>query len=119
VENQAGLEEKLQEADLSQGPAHRTPGQPAGGQEAQGEYSPDPNLGLDREWPTLQAQGAFENNLGPEMAPAQRAGLIPSWAGGLQQELIWRDREWERMGKPLNFPQSNQHGSHTIGAGER
>jgi chromosome segregation ATPase len=33
--------------------------------------------------------------------------LISGWAGALQQELIWPDREWERMGKLLNcFPNS-------------
>jgi hypothetical protein len=57
VENQAGSVEKVQEADQSQGPAHSTPGQRAGGQEAQGESTPDPNISLDTEWQTLQAQG--------------------------------------------------------------
>jgi hypothetical protein len=37
MENQAGSVEKVQEADQSQGPAHSTLGQLAGGQEAQGE----------------------------------------------------------------------------------
>jgi hypothetical protein len=77
------------------------------GQEAQGESSLDPNLSLDTEWQTVQTQGALESHPGLEMAPAQQAGLISGWAGALEQELIWRDREWERMGKLLNcFPNS-------------
>jgi hypothetical protein len=102
VENQAGSEEKLQEANLSQGPTHSSPGQPAVGQEAQGEYTPDPNLGLARDWHRLQAWGAFENYPGPDMAQLQQAGLISSWVGSLQQDLIWRDQGWERIGKLLN-----------------
>jgi hypothetical protein len=55
----------------------------------------------------LQDQGALDNHPGLQMAPAQQAGLISGWAGALQQELIWHDREWGRMGKLLNcFPNS-------------
>jgi hypothetical protein len=112
VRNQARSVEKGQEADQSQGLAHSTPGEPAGGQEAQGESTPDPNLSLDAEWHTLQAQGQLlMNGLGLEMTPAQQAGLISGLAGALQQELTWRDWDWERMGKLLNcFPSSISSG---------
>jgi hypothetical protein len=50
VENQTGSEGKGQKAERSQSPAHSVPGEPAGGQEAQGESTPDPNLSLDAGW---------------------------------------------------------------------
>jgi hypothetical protein len=106
VENQTGSEEKGQEAEQSQSPAHSTPDEPAAGQEAQGESTPDPNLSLDAGWQMLQAQGQrLMNRLGLEITPAQRAGFISDLAGVLQQELTSRDRDWEKMGKLLNcFP---------------
>jgi hypothetical protein len=102
VEKPTRSEEKLSEADLSTGPTFSSLERPALGQEAQGEYTPDPNLGLARSWQMLQDQGAFGNCPGPDMAPSQQAEQIVSWAGLLQKDLIWRDWEWERVEKLLN-----------------
>jgi hypothetical protein len=103
VENQAGSVGKGQQAEQSQEAAPNTPAEPAGGQEAKGESTPDPNLSLDVGWQTLQAQGQrMMSNSSSDMTLAQRAGFIADLAGILQQELHYRDRDWEKIGKFLN-----------------
>ena len=102
VEKPTRSEEQLLETDLSQGPTLPSLERPALKQEAQGEYNPDPTLGVARSWQMLQDQRAFGNFPGPDMAPSQQAKQIVSWAGLLQKDLIWWDREWKRVEKLLN-----------------
>jgi hypothetical protein len=59
-DDQIRLAGREQEAQQSQSPAHSIPAEPAGGQEAQGESTPDPNLELQvKEWQGLQAEGLW------------------------------------------------------------
>jgi hypothetical protein len=79
VESQTGSEGKGQEVEQSQSPAHSDPGEMAGGQEAQGESTPDPNLSLDAGWQTLQAQQQMLINQAPEMTQHSEPASSLTW----------------------------------------
>jgi hypothetical protein len=91
VEDRAGLEEEEQAVEKSPSLACSIPVEPAGGQEAQGKFTPDPNLTLDvREWQELQAQGLrVMDGFGADMTLAQPAGFMANLSGQLQRELVF------------------------------
>ena len=87
----------------SPSPARSIPDGPPGGQEAQADYSQDPHLGLRaREWSELQSQGLQAvTGYEAEMHLAKQAGYIGGLLSHLQDTLVFRAQDWEKMGKFL------------------
>jgi hypothetical protein len=107
VEKPTWSEEKVREADLSQGPAFSSPERPAREQEAQEDYTLDPALEPTGSWQIVPDQIAFQDYPGQELAPVQQAGQIISWADLLSKNLAWQDQEWNKVEKLLGcFPRS-------------
>ena len=103
-DNRAGSAGEEQEAQQSQSQAHSAPTEPAGGQEAQGDFSVDPNVDIEiRQWQGLQAHGLqVISGFRANMTLVEQTGFLASLATQVHQEMDFRNKDFEKMAKFLN-----------------